>query len=274
MTYEIVVLAGLGAPDAGPDAEAQRRHEATLRASTASAFSPWGASVAAICQSRMRFVSAEPVPNVEREKLANHVSASERSERRRAPSGRAVRIPVRRSDFVGPCVSSRSATSAADPRLRHDSLHADDPAVTDECDVHGPGRGLRDGDTRGSGDRGTRRRRRLEIDREQAREGEQEDDEQDPHRAVRVRRALGNACKPGADYRRDRADAHSSRAESGDARATAPPPAAQAVRHAGRRARRRASRRSGRRRRTSVCGLASTGSRPSNSCPRSRGDTS
>ena len=86
--------------------------------------------------------------------------------------------------------------------LRDDSLHADDPAVTNECDVHGPGRGLRDGDTRWSGDCGTRRRRRLEIDREQAREREQEDDEQDPHRAVPVRCAHGNACKRGADYRR------------------------------------------------------------------------
>ena len=81
-------------------------------ATTAYSFSPCGASVAATCQRRIRLVSAEPEPSVEREKLAYHVLASERSERRRARSGSAVRIPLRRSTFVGPCVSSRSATSA------------------------------------------------------------------------------------------------------------------------------------------------------------------
>ena len=150
----------------------------------------------------MRFVSAEPAPNVEREKLANHVSASERSERRRARSGRAVRIPLRRSAFVGPCVSSRSANSAADPPFGTTRCtRTTQPSRTNATSTV-LGRGLRDGDTRGSGDRGTRRRRRLEIDREQAREREQEDDEQDPHRAVSVRRVHGNACKRCGNYRR------------------------------------------------------------------------
>ncbi len=61
----------------------------------------------------MRLVSAEPAASVEREKLANQVSAPTRSERSRARSGSAVRIPLRRSTLVGPCVSSRSANSAA-----------------------------------------------------------------------------------------------------------------------------------------------------------------
>ena len=69
--------------------------------------------MAAICHRRVRFVSAEPCANVDREKLASQLSPSGRSERSRTPSGSAVRIPRRRSTFVGPCVSSRNANSAA-----------------------------------------------------------------------------------------------------------------------------------------------------------------
>ena len=73
--------------------------------------------MAAICHRRVRFVSAEPWANVAREKLASQLSPSRRSERSRTPSGSAVRMPRRRSAFVGPCVSSRNATSAALFRL-------------------------------------------------------------------------------------------------------------------------------------------------------------
>ena len=77
----------------------------------------------------MRFVSAEPDPSVEREKLANHVSAPERSER----SARALR--ERGTDALPP-LGLRRALGELPQRelcgrraLRDDPLHAHDPAV-------------------------------------------------------------------------------------------------------------------------------------------------
>ena len=204
-----------------------------------SSFAPCGASVAAICQRRMRFVSAEPDPSVEREKLANHVSASARSERSRARSGSAVRIPLRRSALVGPCVSSRSANSAAEAPFGTTRCDSDDPAVPDERDLDRLGCRLRDRDARRQ-----RRRRRATSTTARGRP------RASPRTRARGRRAgsrIGlswfaasheNACKRGADYRRARAYPHPPGAESRDARAPAPASAAPAVGDAGRRARR------------------------------------
>ena len=193
--------------------------------------------MAAICQSRMRFVSAEPVPNVEREKLANHVSASERSERRRARSGRAVRIPVRRSAFVGPCVSSRSATSAAEP-----------PFGTTRCTrTTQPSRTNATSTVRGAGFGTVTRAGAATAPRDVAADSRSTASKPaNASRRTTSKIRIGRSrfatrsempANAGADYRRGRADALSSRAESGDARATAPPPATQALGHAGRRAR-------------------------------------
>ena len=115
--------------------------------------------------------------------------------------------------------------------LRNDALHPDDPALPDERDLDGLGRRLRDRGARRKRDGGTRRRRRLDVDREEAREREQEDDEQDPHRDDLDSPSRAR-CLHGYTH------AHPAGAESRDARATAPPPSAPAVRHAGRRARR------------------------------------
>jgi hypothetical protein len=78
---------------------------------------------------------------------------------------------------------------------RNDALDPDDPAVPHEGDSDRLERGLRRCCPHGLCDSGTGRRRGLEVDGEEACEGEHEDDEQDAHRAVPVRRFIENACK-------------------------------------------------------------------------------
>ena len=136
-------------------------------------------------------------------------------------------MPLRRSAFVGPCVSSRSATSAAAaPRGTTRSTRTTQPFRTNATSTVF-GRRLRRVRRRcGTATARARARRRLEVDREQAREREHEDDEQDAHRAVPVRRAPGNACKRALPLSSRHADADAARAESRHARAPAPAAAA------------------------------------------------
>ena len=147
-------------------------------ATTAYACGPRGARVAAICRRRVRFVCGAP-SNVDRE--AREPQLTVRSNRADACAlGNRGSDPLRRSTRVGPWTSSRSAWDLGRDLLRHDALDPGQPAVPDERDLDDPRRGRR---------RIPRWRRfslagcsrRLEIDREQAREREHENDERDAH---------------------------------------------------------------------------------------------
>ena len=200
-------------------------------------FSPCGASVAAICQRRMRFVSAEPEPSVEREKLANQVSASARSERSRARSGIAVRIPR----VALPSSAPASAHGARPPPAGPLAERLARPGRPSRSARRRPRRSRAPASATATAHRLSRRRHVETTTGSRSTASRPANARTRTTSRTRIGR-YGFAvrsempAKPRCHYRRGDADAQPAGAESRHARATAPAPPAPDLGHEGDRA--------------------------------------